>query len=547
MDIDTYKPSFEKDLWGQCNKLHERLNKKIEYYKGLKKVFKPIHSAFSDLNEKIKAMKITMDPTIPVELYNDSITNQSCSVQIDSKWYGVPLTMIKIRNFIENSVDYNTQTLFHVEQNLESIINKMKKEKNEYDDLQKCFNLLSESKKVMEKKMKDYHRAMQAAEQSVLCLKNVEVKYMSVNDATMIQESKDQSEEQALQLTNASIRPFNIYRDSVIKANEIREESIEKQKCLLFTYQNIELEIGKLNETISNIFFSNLKIQKQFIDEIIIEVENIKNKINTKKDIRQLIINFTGNENPEKEILFINFPTVIDFDKSDSNDTYKINTEVIKFIKKIVKDEYPNYNEELEKEKNDMREVTYKLFQDYTDEGKQKLLKYIKNKETHTFFLILLSKLRTNNRFKQSEKLIDLLGEILNEILKNAENEKIYDHARNCIILSQTFFCEKNSEKYYLIERIRKHKWLASVGFWINFIDIMIDQEIDKFVTVHDEIKKSDILNGSNEINDKMKFKISELLFSQLLPYVNNMNEFNLGLENIVKITEAFCQVLTLE
>lgn len=60
------KPSFEKALWGQCNKLHERLIKKIDYCNHLIKEFKPIYSLFSELDDKIKSMNISMDPTIPV-------------------------------------------------------------------------------------------------------------------------------------------------------------------------------------------------------------------------------------------------------------------------------------------------------------------------------------------------------------------------------------------------------------------------------------------------------------------------------------------------
>ena len=40
--MEIEKPSFETHLWGQCNKLHERLTKKIDYYKSLCKAFKPI-------------------------------------------------------------------------------------------------------------------------------------------------------------------------------------------------------------------------------------------------------------------------------------------------------------------------------------------------------------------------------------------------------------------------------------------------------------------------------------------------------------------------
>ena len=160
----------------------------------------------------------------------------------------------------------------------------------------------------------------------------------------------------------------------------------------------------------------------------------------------------------------------------------------------------------------------------------------------HYYFLIVLSKLRTNNRFQQKNQIIDLLGDILNDILKVAENDKLYENAKNCVILSQTFYYEENNVKHYLLEKIVKNKWLTSVDFWTNFIDKMIDQEINKFLSNHLEVKKSQILNGSDEINDKMKLKISELLFSQLLPYVNNMNEFKLDLKSIVYVTEFFCE-----
>ena len=540
--MDIEKPSFEKDLWGQCNKLHERLIKKIDYYKNLRKAFKPIQNSIDDLNEKITSLKFSMDPTIPIELYTDSKTIHSQSVDMESKWYSVPLTMQKIKEFILNTIDFNNQTLFHVVTNLEKLISKMKEEKNEYEEYQKSLKVLSDSKKVMDKNMKVYHQKMYAAEQSVLDLKKMEISTMSVNDATMIVESKDLLEEKANQLTNDAIKPFEIYQESVEKANALREDSINKQKHLLFTYQNIEEEVGKINTNISNIFFENLKFQKEFIEEKKNEIDNIKNNINIKKDVKQLILNFAGNEKPEEEILFINFPSNIDFDKSDTNETFKIYTQTVEFIKSVVNGEFPKYNEKLEEDKNNMREVIYKLFTEYSKAGEDKLLEFIKNKDTHNYFLILLSKLRTNNRFQQKAPLIELLGTILNKILEVAEQEKNYDNAKNCIILSQTFFCEKDNQKYYLLEKIRGRKWLKSVDFWFHFIDKMIMQEIDKFITIHPEITKDQILSGSEEITDKMKFKLSELLFSQLLPYVNNMNEFNVGLKNIIRITESFCE-----
>ncbi len=535
------RPSFQKDLWGQYTKLHERLNKKIDYYKSLKKAFDPIFSAFSDLNKKISSFEFGMDPTIPVELYTDSKTSHSNSMEIDSKWYSIPLTMKIVKDFIVNTIDYSSQALFHIVSNIDTLILKMMKEKSEYDDFIKYLNFYSDNKKIMDKNMKFYHQKMYAAEQSVLDLKKLEIKNMSINKHQTILETRELLESKTTQLINEAIKPFNVYKESVDKANYIREESIKKQINLLYTYQNIEDEIGKTNTTISSLIISNLNIQNNFNLDKVREIEKIKNSINTQKDIRQLIINYAGNEKPEEKIPYTYFPSVIDFDKDDTNEHYEIDAKTIEYVKTKIPDEYPNYDKNLEFNKNDMREKLYKLFEEFKEEEKNKISDYIKDNRTHVYFLILLSKLRTNNRFKQDERLINFLGEILNYILDVSYKDKIYDNAKNCIILSQTFYTEKEEgNKIYLLEKIRKHKWLVSNDFWINFIDRMIDQEINKFLINHPEIHKEDILNCSEDLSDKMKFKLSELLFSQLLPYVNNMNEFKLELKNIVYITEEF-------
>ena len=217
--MDSNKPSFEKDLWGQCNILHERLNKKIEYYKNLKKVFEPIHNAFSELNKKISAVKIAMDTTIPVELYEDLKTTPSNTDETGSKFYGVPLTMKIIKDFVLNSVDFNVQTLFHIVTNLENLIKKMKQEKNEFDEFQRSLLAFYEGKRVMDKNKKLYHQKMIVAEQSVLDLKKLEIKTMSVNnDSALILQSQEMLTQNATKFLNDCIKPFKTYEESRSKA-----------------------------------------------------------------------------------------------------------------------------------------------------------------------------------------------------------------------------------------------------------------------------------------------------------------------------------------
>ena len=482
-----------------------------------------------------------MYPTIPIELYKDSKTPNSSSTGLYTNFYGVPLTIKVIIEFITNSVDFHLQTLFYIINNLEKLINKMKQEKNEYEDFQRCLSPLSDSKKAMEKNMKEYHKKMWAAEQSVLDMNKIEYNQKAICDDTTIIEPKDIIEAKAVKLVIEAIKPFRIYENSVKKANKLREETIIKQKHLLFTYQDIEEEIGRININISNMFFSNLKFQKEFIEEKKNEIENIKNNINTKKDVKQLIIDYKGGQKPEEFFPFVSFPSVIDFDKCVEDKDFYINISTIEFIQTIIKEEYPKYNREIEEKKNEMRIVTYDIFIKYNSESEKTLLKYLESQETHKYFLILLNKLGIK-KFQQSSQLINLLGVILNKILDRAEEEKNYENAKNCIILSQKFYYYENNENCYLLDKIRNHKWIITSDFWFDLIDKIISQEIDKFITYHPEITKNIILNNSVKMSDKIKFKLSELLFSQMLPYAKNMTEFKLPLKTIVEIIENFCQ-----
>ena len=233
---------------------------------------------------------------------------------------------------------------------------------------------------------------------------------------------------------------------------------------------------------------------------------------------------------------------MIYFDICDNSKTFNAFLETILYIRKINKDEYPNFNEKVEREKNDMREIVTRLFEKYTEEDELKLIDYINNPEKHNTFFVILNKFRNCSCLNNNIKLIDTLGKILNIILNKAFMNQNYEVAKNCIIFSKTFFYNSEDNiRHFLLEKIRNHEWLTKKEFWTNFILININQELNKFLSFYKDITISDIEKINEKITDKIKNKLSELLFSQILPYVSNMSEFNISNTLISEIIVEFC------
>ena len=85
----------------------------------------------------------------------------------------------------------------------------------------------------------------------------------------------------------------------------------------------------------------------------------------------------------------------------------------------------------------------------------------------------------------------------------------------------------------YLLEYIKYYKWLKSIDFWKGIIDFM----------TQNEISKTEKINKKNKINESQtdfKNRLSNKGFSQVLSYTNNMKEFKINKEDIIKVVDYF-------
>jgi hypothetical protein len=277
------------------------------------------------------------------------------------------------------------------------------------------------------------------------------------------------------------------------------------------------------------------------------EVEIIQNTIHIDKDIRGLVEKLRKYESPEEEILYEHYPTEVDFDKCQDIKDYRVCDAIVKEMKSYVEGIFENYDEKLEDKKNRFRDLIIKFFdknRQTTEDDKKQLLEFVEDTRTHGIFLIVLAKLRTNNRFCRDRFLIELLSDIMLKLLDNAQKINDFSIAKNCLILSQTFFFydEKDkNKKIYISNYIKKHPWLQSPRFWGDFI---LRQILSEFNKVEERNKGNErmIISLRKFIPENMKSRIGEVLFSQLLPYVGNMNEVEVDKKVTIKIVDSILE-----
>ena len=216
-------------------------------------------------------------------------------------------------------------------------------------------------------------------------------------------------------------------------------------------------------------------------------------------------------------------------------------TDIInKYINKNIFKDY-DYNKELKNYEEAL--LVKKLFEEKDEINKEianNFLASLNDPSIYYAVIIVLSQLRTNNKLHKSKSLINCLGKSFNKILDYAEKNKIYDLAKNCIILSQTYYYTESDEKekIYLSEMIKNNEWLTSQEFWKEFIDYMIKLEFDRLENDLNlpSISSNKKINLTNEIISKF----NEVVFSQLLAYITNMLYFIPDKKIVLKISDEF-------
>ena len=343
------------------------------------------------------------------------------------------------------------------------------------------------------------------------------------------------------------------YQACIEETNKKREEFILKQANLI--KDDIELEQLDIN-IYYNVIGNYLSLYKDktinYINKHMKKLLKQLQEKNLEKEIKEYFSSIKSNgKNDEKNpIVFEGYKTKINYDNCSNGEEFDTYLETVNFLEKNIKEIFDNDTLEKEKLKGNLRDWIKKFFS-FDDKSieidKNVIDEYyynaLKQPFTHKTFLKIVTDMRTSAHFNRNKQLIDLLGESLKIILEEARKNEDYRTAKNCLILSQTFYYMENDKKIFSCECLKKNIWLETYEFWDKFCSYMIDEELKKLIDQNHDLNLDDI-KQNKQYSEKLCSKIGDVIFSQLITMISNIlmltNNHSFAIELIESLKEKY-------
>ena len=343
------------------------------------------------------------------------------------------------------------------------------------------------------------------------------------------------------------------YQACIEETNKKREEFILKQANLI----KDDIELKQLDINIYyNVIDNYLSLYKDktinYINKHMKKLLKQLQEKNLEKEIKEYFSSIKSNgKNDEKNpIVFEGYKTKINYDNCSNGEEFDTYLETVNFLEKNIKEIYDNDTLEKEKLKGNLRDWIKKFFS-FDDKSieidKNVIDEYyynaLKQPFTHKTFLKIVTDMRTSTHFNRNKQLIDLLGESLKIILEEARKNEDYRTAKNCLILSQTFYYMENDKKIFSCECLKKNIWLETYEFWDKFCSYMIDEELKKLIDQNHDLNLDDI-KQNKQYSEKLCSKIGDVIFSQLITIISNIlmltNNHSFAIELIESLKEKY-------
>ena len=533
---------YEQKLWGKIDFLHEKTLKEHSNLNIFSEIITKYRQALNDFSKSIDNIKHK----------NAAIVDQN------DKDNTIDLTLTNLKQALKSHVDEFKECSNHMKKSIinpiiKTIDDKYTEEKELYSQYNKSKNLYNNSKINLEKVRKEFEASAKICESNIFNM--IQSKYQTLNSEEDAAKYEERMKLSITSTKNLEDKYYKLLEDT----NKARENEINKQRELLKFYQIINTDFYlKLNCIIS--YF--IPMVKKMFTSILLSMDALDYRfknINIQQDMNNFIERNKTDLKGDDPIPFIPYSPEADLTKNFAGiekkelEALDINYQVISTLHQNFRDIRKDLNMEEEEKKFRLRFLCTQIFKigpgiSFNPKEKKELIVLLKEPFYKSYFLVTLSKQRTKGRFQRSETLIKDLSDIIHNILDESQKTKDFESAKNCIILSQTFYHEKKNpknkneiKKIYLFDYIKNYKWLQSLDFWEGIIEHMIQNEIAK----NEEVNKKN--NVINETQEDIKSRLSNIGFSQVLSYSNNMIEFKIDKKDITKVVDSFIKKYEIE
>ena len=517
--LKFFTTTVTKDVEGY-EKLQKRINDKSNF---LESAF---HS-FSDLNKFLK------DFLKQIIQYNTKFT----SIIKSPEEQPIHETCKLIFQKLINDLEQNSIVIDEYRTNLNQLLTHFNQEKNIYEDLKRINKELDEEKNKLIKNRDTYYKVARDAEKKI--------KIFVQNNMHNLSNLSPELKTELNNIVSNPIKCYDNYTSSISKVNDLVIKFNNTQNYIFNSLPDLGNEDGVFFFRLVRLYFQCLENCEKYLNSNKKQMNNSKT-VETNSALKILIEENENKKRYEKKVNLVQYQSDINFNSCKNRNEFDICANTVdtinKYINKDIFKDY-NYNQELKNYEESI--LVQNLFEEkgeLSDDMENNFLASLNDPSIYYTVIVVLSQLRTNNKLNKSKSLIKCLGKAFNKILDYAEKNKIYDHAKNCIILSQTYYYQDSNEKekIFLSEEIKNHKWLTSQEFWREFIDCMIRLEFSRLE--NDLNLPYFSADKKMNITKEIKSKFNDVVFSQLLAYITNMIYFIPDKKIVLKISDEFVQ-----
>ena len=372
-----------------------------------------------------------------------------------------------------------------------------------------------------------------------------------------------------IEFSDNVIKEAHIYENDFLQTKSDLQNNVKK---FVAEYNNklgeIKIKMKKFNEDSDNGLLKIIQIIKDNCDNLLVlsnnastNINNINNNINDKEkeyftyEVKEedLLKSFKTNDynikilEPKERN---SIETKIFNDKNNRKKKSIVITagDIYNIVSKLYEYKFDTINKDgfdldLEKRKIETIDKANKILgynfdlhifiktEKMSENELNEYIDFIFTKEIYLLkFLECLNNYRSTGRYEISNDLFEIIKRIFDKaadyLIDHNTNKDLYNLL---IILSQTFYIQKNGEKYFLQKELKKKEFFRSVKFWTDHLQEIIDEELANF---ENDIKKNKLIIS----DQKRQKKIEELLFTKIISLIASLNGFELEKEKVDEI-----------